>query len=101
VVATTLYKNLPEADFVGHWAQNRFVAIVVDCPAVALARVGDMLRRVVSVAAIPWWGDLLSVTISVGGSAAREDDTVDSLLARAEQALQSCLLKGGGGPEII
>jgi len=59
-----------------------------------------MLRRVVSVAAIPWWGDLLSVTISVGGSAAREDDSVDSLLARAEQALQSCLLKGGGGPEI-
>jgi GGDEF domain-containing protein len=79
---------------VGYWADDRFVVILADCPAGVLARIAATLKQVVEGAAIPWWGDRLSVTVSVGGTTAQEGDTAAGLLSRAEQALRkSCAKK--------
>jgi diguanylate cyclase (GGDEF)-like protein/PAS domain S-box-containing protein len=100
-VAVTLRRNLREGDVVGHWDEGRFVIILADCPAAMVGRVAKMLMRVVSGAAISWWGDRLSVTVSIGGTAVRAGDTVESVLLRAEQALRSCLEGGGSGMEFV
>jgi diguanylate cyclase (GGDEF)-like protein/PAS domain S-box-containing protein len=100
MVAATLSKNLSGAEVVGRWRENRFLAIVDKCPAEALARIGAALRSVVGAAALLWWGDRLSVTISVGGAEAVENDTVESLLARCERALEDCIERGGDGMRI-
>ena len=100
-VGTTVTKSLREGDIVGDWTENRFLALVVNCPAETLARLIFMLKRVVSVAEISWWGDKLTVTASIGGAAVQPSDTVDSLLARAESALEKCAVQGGNAAELL
>ncbi|MGA3094875.1 MAG: diguanylate cyclase [Bryobacteraceae bacterium] len=100
MVAATLSKNLPGVDVVGRWRRNWFLVIVDKCPAAALPRIGATLRPVVGAAAFSWWGDRLSVTIAVGGAEAVANDTVESLLARCEQALEASIGRGGDGMTI-
>lgn len=100
-IATTVAKSLREGDIVGDWSGNRFLALVVNCPAETLARLVFMLKRVVSVAEISWWGERLAVTVSIGGAAVRPDDTVESLLARCESALLACAGKGGNSADVL
>jgi diguanylate cyclase (GGDEF)-like protein/PAS domain S-box-containing protein len=100
MVATTLSKNLPGVDVVGRWKGNWFLVIVDKCPAAALAQIGAALRPVVGAAAVSWWGQRLSVTISVGGAEAVASDTVESLLARCEEALGASISRGGDGMTI-
>jgi diguanylate cyclase (GGDEF)-like protein len=97
MVATTLSKNLPGVDVVGRWKGKWFLVIVDKCPAAALSQIGAALRPVVGAAAVSWWGDRLSVTISVGGAEAVASDTVETLLARCEQALGASIDRGGDG----
>ena len=100
-VATTVVKSLREGDIVGDWSGNRFLALVVNCPLETLARLVFLLKRVVSMAEISWWGDRLGVTVSIGGAAVRPDDTIESLLARCEDALSGCASKGGNGADVL
>ncbi len=94
VVAQTLYRNLRQTDVVGCWSQDAFIALVTDCPADGLARVAEILKRVVSSASVPWWGDRVSFTVSIGGAAGQAVDTADSLLGRVEAALAITLREG-------
>jgi diguanylate cyclase (GGDEF)-like protein len=94
VVAQTLYRNLRQADVVGCWSQDAFAALVRDCPADGLARVAEMLKRVVNTASVPWWGDHVSFTVSIGGAAGQAGDTAESLLSRVEAALAITLREG-------
>jgi diguanylate cyclase (GGDEF)-like protein/PAS domain S-box-containing protein len=87
--AQTLSAGTRPGDLVGRWREDRFVALV-PCPALeGLRNCAERLKRLVSLAAVPWWGDRLSVTVSMGGTMARPADTVESLLERAEEALQA------------
>src|SRR5689334_16336230 len=99
-IATTLAKSLREGDLVGDWTEDRFLALVVNCPAETLARLVFMLKRVISVAEISWWGERLGVTVSIGGAAVCPGDTVESLLARAESALRACVARGGNSGDV-
>jgi diguanylate cyclase (GGDEF)-like protein/PAS domain S-box-containing protein len=94
VVAQTLYRNLRQADVVGCWSQDGFIALVRNCPAEGLARVAAMLKRVVNTASVPWWGDHISFTVSIGGAVVQTGDTAESLLCRAEAALAITLREG-------
>jgi c-di-AMP phosphodiesterase-like protein len=49
----------------------------------------------VSFSGVEWWGDELSVTVSMGGAAAGHDDTVELLVARAQFALGQSQAEGG------
>jgi hypothetical protein len=54
-----------------------------------------MLKQVVSALEVPWWGDRLSLSISIGGTTVRDGDTPELLMSRSEQALLSSLREGG------
>jgi diguanylate cyclase (GGDEF)-like protein/PAS domain S-box-containing protein len=87
--AQTLASGTRPEDLVGNWREDRF-AVLVACPtADGLRSCAERLKRLVSLAAVPWWGDRLSVTVSMGGTMARPGDTVESLLGRAEQDLEA------------
>ncbi|MGC9950466.1 MAG: diguanylate cyclase [Bryobacteraceae bacterium] len=88
-VAQTLSGGTRPDDLVGRWREDRFLALVA-CPAAeGLLSCAERLKRLVSLAAVPWWGDRLSVTVSLGGTMVRPGDTAESLLERAEKALES------------
>jgi diguanylate cyclase (GGDEF)-like protein/PAS domain S-box-containing protein len=93
--AHTLSRSLHPGDVVGRWSGNRFVVVLGDCPLPAADATAGRLQRTVSLAAISWWGDRLSSTISAGGAVARPDDTARSWLGRAEEALARCIHEGG------
>src|ERR1017187_5872152 len=87
--AQTLSSGSRPDDLVGRWREDRFAALVA-CPAAdGLLSCAKRLKRLVSLASVPWWGDRLSVTVSLGGTMVRPGDTVESLLGRAEEALEA------------
>ena len=69
VVARTLDKNVRPPDIVGYWADGRFMAVLTNCPASALPKAARMLQGIIKLVALPWWGDRVRVTVSIGGTA--------------------------------
>jgi diguanylate cyclase (GGDEF)-like protein/PAS domain S-box-containing protein len=85
--AQTLAGGTRPGDLVGRWREDRFAA-VVPCPAAeGLLSCARRLQRLVALAGVPWWGDRLSFTVSMGGTMVRPGDTAGALLERAEEAL--------------
>jgi diguanylate cyclase (GGDEF)-like protein/PAS domain S-box-containing protein len=89
--AQTLTGSIRPTDVVGRWQAERFAALIA-CPAAAgLLSCAERVKRLVSLAGVPWWGERLSVTVSMGGTMVRAGDTVESLMQRAEENLEACL----------
>jgi diguanylate cyclase (GGDEF)-like protein/PAS domain S-box-containing protein len=105
VVAHTLRNALDPQDFLGRWSEDQFLAIVVNCGDSDLLSTAERLKRLAQSSEIVWWGDQLSVTVSVGGTALRPGEDVVPLLDRTGSALRQAVAKGGnfvivlGAPE--
>jgi len=95
IVAQTLRNALRPSDFVGCWAEHEFVIILNIHRQKALTRVAERLRAISSCAGIRWWGDQLSVTLSLGASVVEPEDTVETLLQRADRGLDRSVEAGG------
>ncbi len=87
VLARTLRNTVWPTDFVGRWSEDRFLVILSGCGKEALQAVSERILRMAARATIEWWGEELSVAILIGSTAASLGDTVESLLLRAEGAL--------------
>jgi len=82
----TLLGGTRPDDLVGLWEQERF-AVLVECGSIAnLHSCAERLKRLVGTASVPWWGDRLSITLSIGGTMLRDGDSLESLLHRAGEA---------------
>jgi PAS domain S-box-containing protein/diguanylate cyclase (GGDEF)-like protein len=93
--AQTLAANVGPGNLAGRWSDWKFIVILRGCTADNLLESANFLKRLAGLEAVPWWGDSLSVTLSVGGSLARPEDTGESLVERAEKALdQSMQIEG-------
>jgi len=89
--AQTLLDGTRPHDLVGRWREDAFAALVL-CPTVDdLRSCAGRLRGLISLVAVPWWGDRLFITVSIGGTMARAGDTGESLLVRAEEHLAAAL----------
>ena len=99
VTAKTLAKNLPNG-MMGRWCRDGFLAILPGCRAPELMKSAETLKKRVSVTGVPWWGDRLSVTLSVGGAMVRPGDTLESLSGRAAEALEASMRESGDGPVV-
>jgi diguanylate cyclase (GGDEF)-like protein/PAS domain S-box-containing protein len=95
VVAQSVENSLRGSDSVGCWGENQFLAVLLECPESEVVRVGERVRRMISMAEIEWWGDKFSVTSPVGGAGCRAEDTVELLVERAAASLQESIKKGG------
>jgi diguanylate cyclase (GGDEF)-like protein/PAS domain S-box-containing protein len=93
VVAETLKNTLRRDDMLGRWAEDQFLAILPFCS--SLEKLAARWQGVVNSSGIPWWGDHLSVTISIGGTRYQAEDTLESILQRTLQALQHSMAEGG------
>ena len=95
VAGQTLENSLRPADYLGRWQENELLAIVVECNRMEIPKVGERLRKMISAAKIMWWGDSLPVTIAMGATAAKADDTAAEMMRRAEGALCESISLGG------
>lgn len=95
VVAQSLQNTLRPSDHLGRWSEDQFLVILPNCGGDSIAHVGERVRSVLRSCAILWWGDKLPVTASLGGTIARPGDTVETIVARAEKALETSVAAGG------
>ena len=85
----TIAENLGQADIVGIWSSGYFLAVVTACGEAALNRVIATLKQLVRMERVPWWGESLHVRLRIGSAVVEPYDTLESLLARAEESLES------------
>lgn len=83
-VAKTLVANSRPFDLFGRWGGEEFVGVIHNVDQGTLADLGERLRVLVESSFLPPRGDSLRVTISIGATVVRDDDTHESLLARAD-----------------
>jgi diguanylate cyclase (GGDEF)-like protein/PAS domain S-box-containing protein len=101
VVAHTLRNGLDPQDFVGCWSEDQFLAIVANCGEGALLTAAERLKRLAQSSEIVWWGDHLSVTVSVGGTVLRPGEPIASLLGRTGSALKQAVAQGGNFASVL
>jgi len=88
VVARSLESTLWTTDFIGRWSDDQFLVILNGCREEALPAVRERVRRMLSGDGIEWWGERRSLPVAVGEASAQPDDTVESLLQRAQKSLE-------------
>jgi diguanylate cyclase (GGDEF)-like protein/PAS domain S-box-containing protein len=101
MVARTLENALLQTDFVGRWLDEEFVAILPECGEADVMKVGERIRKLVQHSSLHWWGDTLHVAISIGATVVHSNDTVSSLVNRAEQALRQSSGTGGNRVTVV
>ncbi len=87
MVGTTLRNSLRQFDFAGRWGGDEFVAILVNITADELKKIGERLRLLVSNSNVSRFRNPLWVTVSIGATLARQEDTTTSLLKRADELM--------------
>jgi diguanylate cyclase (GGDEF)-like protein/PAS domain S-box-containing protein len=96
VVAQTVRGSLRPGDILGRWTEEQFLAVLPNCGLTGARMAGSRIEKLVNYAKLQWWGDQLSVTTSVAYTAVRSGDTLDSLVQRAEQGLETHSSAGTG-----
>jgi diguanylate cyclase (GGDEF)-like protein/PAS domain S-box-containing protein len=88
VVAQTMRSAFRPSDFLGRWREDQFLAILINCGNAGVEQTWQRIRKMVTCAGLRWWSDELSVTTSVGYGSAQTEDTIESLLERAQSSLE-------------
>ena len=91
----TLENSLRPTDFLGRWKENEFLAVLTECSADEVVRVGDRLKKMVNQCKVEWWGDTLQMTVSMGATSSRNGDKAEDMLQRAENGLEQSIKQGG------
>jgi diguanylate cyclase (GGDEF)-like protein len=94
-VEKALIQGLRPAEFLGRWGQDEFLVISHERTPAMLADHGQRLVGLARTADFRWWGDRISVTVSIGAAQADKTGTLPDLLGRARSAMTSGSLAGG------
>lgn len=94
MVARTLTGNIRINDMAGRWGGEEFVIIFTHIETEGLKILAEKLRMLVENSFILANGARVQVTISMGASMARQDDTEASLLKRTDELLYSAKRAG-------
>ena len=89
VIVQNMKHTLGAAGFIGRWTEKHFLIIIPNCETRDLTRAAENVKRIVHSSGIQWWGDSLSVTVSLGQAVVQQGDSTESILQRAERALES------------
>jgi diguanylate cyclase (GGDEF)-like protein len=92
--AITIFANIRNLDHFGRYGGEEFLLLLPGTGGEAAARILDRLRMIV--ADLDWsaFSPGMHVTISAGVAALRDNDTADTFLARADNALYSAKARG-------
>jgi len=86
-VANTLRHNLRETDTCGRWGGEEFLVIVFDVNSVELGIIAEKLRLLVEQTHIQVGEEIIHITISIGATLIQSNDTMESLVDRADRLM--------------
>ena len=85
MVANTLRHNLRSEDAVARWGGEEFVVLVAGLDNIGLGVMAEKLRTLVEHSSLRLKDKNVGVTISIGITLVRTDDTLNSIIDRADQ----------------
>lgn len=94
MVSRTIAHSLRRHDTVARWGGEEFVAVLSHLDLGAMPSVAQKLRALVAQSELRTAVGPVAVTVSVGGTQARPDDDLDTLLRRADQLMYSSKRQG-------
>lgn len=96
-VCRAIAHGLRPSEEIGPWSGNAFLILSHERSAEMLIAHAEMLTGLARTADFRWWGDRLSLTVSVGAAQAAEDGTegLKQLLERAHKAMEQSQHEGG------
>jgi diguanylate cyclase (GGDEF)-like protein/PAS domain S-box-containing protein len=94
-IVRTLIHGLRPAEEMGRWGDDEFLVISHERTAEALAAHAQVLAGLARTADFRWWGDRVSLTVSIGAAQAEQNETLAQLLGRAQAAMLSSVHAGG------
>jgi len=94
-VERALAGGLRPSDQLGRWGDDEFLILSHERTAEMLATHAQMLAGLARTADFRWWGDRVSLTVSIGAAQADPSETLAQLLERAQIAMHSSLHAGG------
>lgn len=84
MVANTLSNSSRPSDFVARWGGEEFLVVAVNVQEKKLRAIAERLRVLVGQSSITKESETIQVTVTIGGTLSRLDDSVDTLLKRAD-----------------
>ncbi len=94
MLGRTFTVNARYFDVVGRWGGEEFVAILCNVEQEQLRMVADRLRVLAAESRLTVWPTIVNVTLSIGATMARLDDTVESILKRADDLMYQSKTSG-------
>ncbi len=81
----------------GYWGDDEFLIVSHERSADMLSAHAQMLAGLARTADFRWWGDRVSLTVSIGAAQAGNDaaETLTQLLKRAREAMEASSHEGG------
>lgn len=87
MLSHTLKHNLRDSDVVARWGGEEFVVLIKNVDKFVLVNIAEKLRNLIQKSMIKLEDEYLSVTVSIGAALYLSEETDQSLLNRADQAL--------------
>ncbi|MGA2848034.1 MAG: diguanylate cyclase [Terracidiphilus sp.] len=94
-VERALAGGLRPTDQLGRWGDDEFLVLSHERTAEMLAAHARTIAGLARTADFRWWGDRLSLTVSIGAAQADPSETLAQLLERAQTAMHTSLHAGG------
>lgn len=91
----TLTGGLKPAEEIGRWGDDEFLVLSHERNLAMLAAHGQVLAGMARTTDFRWWGDRISLTVSVGAAQAQQDEALADLLERAQAAMRASVRAGG------
>ena len=94
-VERALAGGLRPSDELGRWGDDEFLIVSHERTSEMLAAHAQTLAGLARTADFRWWGDRVSLTVSIGAAQADSSETLAQLLERAQIAMLTSLHAGG------
>ena len=95
IVERTLLHGLKPSDILGRWGTHEFLVLCHERTPEMLDAHAHRLGSLARTADFRWWGDRVSLTMSIGAAHAAEDESLRCLLLRAQRGMQESIYLGG------
>jgi len=91
----TLASGLKPTEEIGRWGANDFLVLSHERSVAALVNHARTLAGLARTAEFRWWGDRISLTVSVGAVLAEQNESLSALLESAQAAMLASIHTGG------
>ncbi len=94
VVARTLKASMRPFDLVGRWGGEEFVCILRNVQAPLLLPIANRMRALIEASSVKAGNRMLGVTVSIGATLATAEDSLETLIKRADRLMYTSKANG-------